>query len=107
MGTEMFNTSGVQLELSQTWVFSSISQSSLQRVMPDFCAGWSTWQYILTFVLGVVVYDQGQDELLPDTLVSSAHNISSDVYQAKGLNCRAWIQDPSYGTIRSSPSPQV
>jgi C-22 sterol desaturase len=62
----MFNASGVQLELPQTWVSSSISQSALHSAIPKMFVGWSNWQYILTFLLGVIFYDQGKHGLTPD-----------------------------------------
>jgi C-22 sterol desaturase len=52
----MLNTSSAQIEVPQTWPFRT---SQLQAVLPNFVAGWSTWQYVVTFILGVVVYDQG------------------------------------------------
>jgi C-22 sterol desaturase len=64
----MFNASGVQLELSQTWVSFSISQSPLHNVIPETFVGWSNWQYILTFVLGVILYDQGKRGVTPDAM---------------------------------------
>ncbi|KAL3476173.1 cytochrome P450 [Aspergillus californicus] len=30
----------------------------MQSALPDFLTGWSTWQYVVTFLLGVVLYDQ-------------------------------------------------
>lgn len=65
MTAAMFNASGVQLELSQTWVSSSIPRSPLRTVIHEIFAGWSNWQHILTFVLGVIVYDQGKSKLTP------------------------------------------
>lgn len=62
METQIFNSSGVQLEQSKTWVPPSTSQSLLDRVIPELFMGWSNWQYILTFMLGVIVYDQGKCE---------------------------------------------
>ena len=59
MAAEMVNTSRAQPELPQTWTFST---SQLQGSLPGFLAGWSTWQYVVTFLLGVVVYDQGNQE---------------------------------------------
>lgn len=56
MVAETVNISGVQSELPQTW---SLNTSQSQGVLPNFLVGWSTWQYIVTFLLGVVVYDQG------------------------------------------------
>lgn len=30
----------------------------------NLLSGWSTWQYVVTFLIGVVVYDQGKETLL-------------------------------------------
>ena len=34
-------------------------------------AGWSTWQYVVMFLLGLIVYDQGKPGT--DTMKSTAH----------------------------------
>ncbi|KAJ5175575.1 Cytochrome P450 61 [Penicillium canariense] len=57
MRADSSNTSGLQSALQQPWS-SSTSQFQLQRAIPEFLAGRSTWQYILTFLIGVIVYDQ-------------------------------------------------
>jgi sterol 22-desaturase len=59
MAAERFNTSMAQPELPRAWPFST---SQLHRALPSFLAGWSAWQYVATFLLGVVVYDQGNPE---------------------------------------------
>lgn len=69
-------------------------------------AHWSHWQYILTFVLGVILYDQGKRGLMARWLLL-ANNKSSDVYQAKGFYCRADFQNSTYGALHSSPSPKI
>jgi hypothetical protein len=53
-------TPSAQPERPQTWPFST---SDLQCTLPGFLAGWSTWQYVLTVLLGVVVYDQGKQNV--------------------------------------------
>ncbi|KAK1772070.1 cytochrome P450 61 [Phialemonium atrogriseum] len=56
MAAEEINTSSAQPELLQTWPFST---SQFQDgALPGFLTGWSTWQVVVTFLLGVVVYDQ-------------------------------------------------
>lgn len=65
MKSEILNTSGVRLEPPKTWVSPGISQSSLYGAIPDWFAGWSSWQYILTILLGVILYDQGQQKGYP------------------------------------------
>lgn len=52
------NTSA-QPELPQTW---ALGTRQLQRTLPGLLAGWLTWQYVVTFLLGVVVYDQGNQD---------------------------------------------
>lgn len=53
---EFLNMSSAQLELPQTW---PVSTSQWQDLLPGILAGWSTWQYIVMFLLSIVVYDQG------------------------------------------------
>ncbi|KAK2054786.1 cytochrome P450, partial [Colletotrichum caudatum] len=55
MASASINTAVAQAELQQTW---SDSTSSLSSSLSGILTGWSTWQYVLTFLLGVVVYDQ-------------------------------------------------
>ncbi|KAE8386079.1 cytochrome P450 [Aspergillus alliaceus] len=52
---EIVNATGAQPGLQQTW---PASTSQLQGVLPGFLGGWSTWQYIVTVLVGMVVYDQ-------------------------------------------------
>lgn len=58
MAADIVNTS-TQPELAQTWP-NNTSQS--HGVLLDFLANWSTWQYVVTFLLSIVVYDQGNQE---------------------------------------------
>ncbi|KAE9569559.1 Cytochrome P450 61 [Colletotrichum fructicola] len=55
MAAEVLRSSASQPELNQTW---HSSTSQFQTSLPDFLAGWSTWQYVVTILLGAVVYDQ-------------------------------------------------
>ncbi|GKT54636.1 cytochrome P450 [Colletotrichum tofieldiae] len=55
MASAIIDTPVAQPELQQTW---SNSTSQFPGSLPGFFAGWSTWQYVVTFLLGVVVYDQ-------------------------------------------------
>jgi C-22 sterol desaturase len=56
MAADISNSSILQFE-SRTLLL-----KSSQRVESwlGSLAGWSTWQYVLTFLLAVVVYDQGK-----------------------------------------------
>lgn len=57
MDAELVNTTySSQNELPQA---GSSAMVQLKNAVPEFMAGWSTWQYVVTFLLGVVVYDQG------------------------------------------------
>lgn len=53
--------------ISSAWPESSRTQhhgtSQLQNTLPDMFSGWSTWQYIMTILVGLIVYDQGNYEL--------------------------------------------
>jgi hypothetical protein len=55
MAADISNCSIPQLE-SRTLLLHSSQQA---RSWLDSLAGWSTWQYVVTFLLAVVVYDQG------------------------------------------------
>lgn len=47
----------------QPWRFGFPGSSSpLEGVLPGFTAEWSSWQYMVTFLLGLVVYDQGNEQ---------------------------------------------
>lgn len=55
MASELANATGVQPGESQTW---HINPSNLQDAVPNFLLDLPTWQYVVTFLLGIVVYDQ-------------------------------------------------
>ncbi|EAW12042.1 cytochrome P450 [Aspergillus clavatus NRRL 1] len=57
MDTEIANVSraAAQSGSPQAW---TPQPSSGQNTLLDCLAGWSTWQYLVTFLLGIVVYDQ-------------------------------------------------
>lgn len=55
MASQLANATGAQPVHSQTWHADSFH---LQDVIPEFFKGWPTWQYVVAFLLGVVVYDQ-------------------------------------------------
>jgi C-22 sterol desaturase len=48
MSTKLVNMTNTLLELPHTWLTSS----------PKVDGGWSSWQYIATVLLGVILYDQ-------------------------------------------------
>lgn len=87
-------------ELAQPWRFST---SKLQDALPDFLLGWSTWQYLMTVLLGIVVYDQGTRKFRVGVLAFT-NAASSHVHQTKRFYCRTYVQDSSHGPI--SPSTQ-
>lgn len=58
MAAEIVNTS-TQPEPAQAWPNNT---SHSHGVLLDFLANWSTWQYVVTFLLSIVVYDQGNQE---------------------------------------------
>jgi len=59
MAAEIANISVAQYELREKWP-SSPSQSP--GALLESFAGWSTWQYIVTFLLAVILYDQGSQQ---------------------------------------------
>lgn len=59
MAAEMANISIAQHESPQTWPF---DPAGFHNSLLSFLMGWSVWQYMLTFILTVVLYDQGKAE---------------------------------------------
>lgn len=59
MPPDHFNISSNGVEIRQNWP-AEASQS--QKLIPGFIARWSMWQYVVTFLLGVIVYDQGEEQ---------------------------------------------
>ena len=55
MASQLANTTSALPAHSQV---GHIDRFHLQDAVPEFLLGWSTWQYVVTFLLGVVVYDQ-------------------------------------------------
>ncbi|KAL2862630.1 cytochrome P450 [Aspergillus lucknowensis] len=55
MATAAFNSSNAQLGLLQKWPSKG---SSWREALVELLAGWPTWQYVVTVVLGIIVYDQ-------------------------------------------------
>ncbi|KAK1691034.1 hypothetical protein BDP55DRAFT_316401 [Colletotrichum godetiae] len=55
MASATIDTHILQPEVRQKWSNETVLPSG---TLPAFFSGWSTWQYIVTFLLGVVVYDQ-------------------------------------------------
>ncbi|GMG32154.1 unnamed protein product [Aspergillus oryzae] len=53
MATEIFNTTSAQPESPQSWAYKT---SQLQGALPDFLAEWSAWQYVVTFLVGLVLF---------------------------------------------------
>lgn len=96
MAAEIVNTSSTRPELPQIL---PRSNSELQGVLPSFLSSWSAWQYIVAFLLGVVVYDQGNQECRARGILHPANAVSSHVYQAKGSDRWTYIQDSAHGTI--------
>jgi len=56
MTADTANASRAQFELPPSW---SSGASELRGSLLNYLAGWSTWQYVVTIFLGLVVYDQG------------------------------------------------
>ncbi|PLB49119.1 hypothetical protein P170DRAFT_436752, partial [Aspergillus steynii IBT 23096] len=56
MDAELVNTTLSSQDLPQA---GSVGSAQLKDALPEFLLGWPTWQYVVTFVLGVVIYDQG------------------------------------------------
>ncbi|KAL2821214.1 cytochrome P450 [Aspergillus granulosus] len=54
MATGTFNSSSAQLPLAQTWP----SESFLKDAVLRYLSSRQTWQYMMTLVLGIIVYDQ-------------------------------------------------
>jgi len=61
MAVENVNTTSSEPELLQTW----LSGSQLRGFLPDFLVNRSIWQYVIAILLGMVVYDQGNQGSSP------------------------------------------
>ena len=96
MAAEIVNTSSARPELPETLPHSN---SELRGALPSFLSSWSAWQYIMAFLLGVVVYDQGNQECRARGILHPANAVSSHVHQAKGSDRWTYIQDSAHGTI--------
>ncbi|KAH7361459.1 cytochrome P450 61 [Plectosphaerella cucumerina] len=51
------NSSTAEQALPSTWTFNLAHLEDVLR-LPSYFAGWSTWQYVTTALLGVIIYDQ-------------------------------------------------
>ncbi|KAM3081902.1 hypothetical protein ACMFMG_004368 [Clarireedia jacksonii] len=56
MDVQVLNSSMAQPELQQQ-IWPSITSQSHNTLLDTF-AGWHAWQYVITFLLGVIIYDQ-------------------------------------------------
>ena len=98
MSAGLDNVSFSQPNLPQSW--------HSQITLPAIVEGWSTWQYAVTFVLGVIVYDQGKKRCLISVTTQLTFD-ASDVHQAKGLHRWSCVQDPTHGPVPSSTRSEV
>lgn len=57
MASQIVKAFSAQSELPQMW---HSNTTQWQGTLLNVTAGWSTWQYVVTFLLGLVVYDQGK-----------------------------------------------
>ena len=65
MAIGVSNTSGTPPELLQGGPgWPSGTSPWLPSSLAGIVAGWSAWQYVMTLLLGLVVYDQGKPPLL-------------------------------------------
>lgn len=105
MAAEIANSSTVHYELLNTRPLDPLQpQGSLLGSL----SGWLTWQYIVTALLAVVLYDQGNQQPTPGVhgiLSHLADMANSNVHQKKGLYCGTCSQDPAHGTIPTSIGP--
>lgn len=99
MATEIYNTSNSQPEIWDSM------NARLKCTMFDLFVGWSTWQYVVAFVLAVVIYDQSIQSQWK--VFSQADTVFSNIYQAKGCHCWPSIQDSTRGPVHSGNSSKV
>jgi hypothetical protein len=88
MGAQVFNSSMAQPELPQTWP--SITSQSRNTLL-DAVAGWHAWQYVVTFLIGVIIYDQGKYKPKLYEILQIADTNSSYVYQTEGFYRRTAV----------------
>jgi hypothetical protein len=56
------SSSAGEQALPSTWSFNLAHLEGALR-LPSYFAGWSTWQYVTTALLGVIIYDQGKSQV--------------------------------------------
>jgi hypothetical protein len=104
MAAEITNTGRAQPELPHTWLFST---SQLQRTLPSSFAGWSAWHYVVAFLLGVVVYDQGTQECLAYGILHPADTVPSHIHEAKGTHRWTSVQGSAHRPVSPSALSKV
>ncbi|KAI5271414.1 cytochrome P450 [Aureobasidium subglaciale] len=58
MSSKLGNMTNSLLDLPQAWQVWQTSSEKVSGNLTDRLAGWSSWQYIATLVLGIILYDQ-------------------------------------------------
>lgn len=59
MASQSVTAASAHSVLPQTWL-SNLTGWQDALPLPNVTAGWATWQYAVTLILGLVVYDQGK-----------------------------------------------
>lgn len=60
MALNFINASVAWPDLSQPSFLSTTSKLQEAIAFPEFLSSWPIWKYVVTFILGLVVYDQGR-----------------------------------------------
>jgi len=103
MATELVNTSSLWAEQPSTWL---PGPSQLQALLV-LLTGWQAWQYVVAFLLCLVVYDQGKYNVRLSVSNEANLPVVSHVHQTKRIHRRSSIQNPPYGPLPSSDRSEV
>lgn len=101
MAFEMANISTVQNELRQIW---PANHAQSQSYLLASLMSLSFWQYAVTIIIAILVYDQGKESFQYDENLLMPF---SDVHQTKRLYSWSSTQDSAHGPIYTSPAPKV
>jgi C-22 sterol desaturase len=79
------------------------SQSQLSDSLGLFRTGWSAWQYAVTFLLGMVVYDQGKSNTGHDQVFRPRMEQADGFYSVMYLHRKGSIPGPRFKIPLTGP----
>ena len=84
----------------------------MQNSFTGFTAEWSAWQYVVTLLLGLVVYDQGKSPWSRDKKLSPPRSditdtLFSHVPSPEGFHPWPLFQNSAYGPLYTSIASEI